>query len=190
MDSEKFTQLLGEIQSGRTAASDELLPLVYDELRSLARGIMGRQAAAHTLQPTALANEACIRLLGSSTLSWESRAHFFAVAAVAMRQILANHARAKHADKRSAPGHRVTLAGIAHQQDDVDLLALDDALVRLAALDPRQARFIELRFFGGLTVAESAHVLAISVPTAEREWRAARAFLQSELGPRQAESGS
>lgn len=184
MTGERLTLLLQQVQSGQSLATEELLPLVYEELRNLARGMMQGQSGGHTLQPTALVHEAYAKLLGSASLSVESRAHFFAIAALAMRQVLSNHARAKRAEKRSAAGNRVTLAEVASSgpvQRDVDVLGLDDALTKLASLDPRQAKLVELRFFGGLTMDETASLMGVSVPTLEREWRAAKAFLRAEL---------
>jgi RNA polymerase sigma-70 factor (ECF subfamily) len=175
MSTPQLTQLLQEVRTGKALASRDLLPLVYDELRGMARGMMSHREQSHTLQPTALVNEACAKLLGSAELSIESRAHFFAIAAMAMRQVLADHAKAKRAEKRTPQGKRVTLAGVpgesgvggvggvrgvAGAPGEVDMLALDDALTKLAGLDPRQARLIELRFFGGMTVAEAAVALA------------------------------
>ncbi len=150
---------------------------------------MRDQGSGHTLQPTALVNEACVRLLGPSDTSWQSRAHFFAIAAKAMRQVLANHARGKRAIKRRPPGERVTLSEVASDDSpiDADLLSLDEALTRLAALDERQSQLIELRFFGGMTIEEAAHVMEISTATAEREWRMARAWLGAELDDRGSE---
>lgn len=182
MGNADVTGLLAELGAGHPSAAERLLPLVYDELRGLARGMMRGGAAAGTLQPTALVNEACIRLLGVHDPGWNGRAHFFAVAATAMRQILASHARAKRASKRSAPGHRVTLSGTPGVERDVDLLALDDALSQLAALNPRHARLVELRFFGGLTMEEAAQLMGVSVSSAHRDWRAARAWLGARLG--------
>lgn len=186
MSNERLSQLLDGLKQGKPLVSTDLLPLVYDELRDLARGIMRGRGSSETLAPTALVNEACARLLGPSCLSWESRAHFFAVAAMAMQQVLSNHARSKRSQKNAA-GDRVTLSGLsagdlaADPGHQFDLLALDDALTKLAEFDPRKARLIELRFFGGLTMEECAHVLEVSVPTLEREWRATRAFLRTEL---------
>jgi RNA polymerase sigma factor (TIGR02999 family) len=147
---------------------------------------MRDQRSGHTLEPTALVHEACVRLLGQSEVSWQSRAHFFAVAAKAMRQVLANHARGKKAAKRRPPGERVTLGEAASDDSgvDVDLLALDGALTELAAMDDRQSQLIELRFFGGMTIEEAAHVMGISTATAEREWRMARAWLSARLDDR------
>ena len=145
---------------------------------------MRGQRGSHTLQPTALVNEACVKLLGGTELSWQNRTHFFAVAAMAMRQVLANHARGRRAAKRAAGGDRVTLSDVAGARGSeigVDALALDDALAKLAAVDPRQARLVELRYFAGMTMEESAFVLDVSVRTVERDWVVARAFLKSEL---------
>jgi RNA polymerase sigma factor (TIGR02999 family) len=177
------TKILGRIADGHGSAARDLLPLVYDELRRLASSYMRRQAAAHTLQSTALVHEAFIRLVGQSNTRWESRAHFFAVAATAMRQILANHARGKRAEKRGGKRMRVTLSEAIDPAagPDVDLLALHDALEKLAALDEQQSRVVELRFFTGMTGEEVAHVLGISQATVKREWRAARAWLNAEL---------
>jgi RNA polymerase sigma-70 factor, ECF subfamily len=185
MTSERLTLLLHQVRTGQCLATEELLPLVYEELRQLARGMMQGQSGGHTLQPTALVHEAYAKLLGSAVLSVESRAHFFALAALAMRQVLANHARAKRAEKRSVEGGRITLAEVAAaggEQREVDVLGLDDALTKLASLDTRQAKLVELRFFGGLTMEETAGLMNVSVPTLEREWRAAKAFLRAELG--------
>jgi RNA polymerase sigma factor (TIGR02999 family) len=184
MSSDELTILLGELRQGRGVASSDLLPRVYGELREVAQGMMRGQRGSHTLQPTALVNEACVKLLGGTELSWQNRAHFFAVAAMAMRQVLANHARARRAAKRAAEGDRVTLSDVAGGRSSeigVDALALDDALAKLAAVDPRQARLVELRYFAGMTMEESAFVLDVSVRTVERDWVVARAFLKSEL---------
>ena len=179
------TSLLVEWKSGNEDAKELLIPLLYDELHRMAERYLRNESGARTLQPTALVHEAYAKLLGSAVLSVESRAHFFALAAMAMRQVLANHARAKRAEKRSAAGDRVTLAEVAAaggEQREVDVLGLDDALTKLATLDARQAKLVELRFFGGLTMEETAGLMGVSVPTLEREWRAAKAFLRAELG--------
>lgn len=162
--------------------------MVYDELRMLASSFFKRQQAGHTLQPTALVHEAYAKLVisgpeMSGESKWTSRAHFFAVAAKAMRQILANHARERRAAKRGGDWHRVTLseALTPSGQRDLDLVALDEALEDLAALDERQARIVELRFFAEMTIEEISHVLGVSVSTVEREWRMARAWLSGRL---------
>lgn len=180
---ERVTQILGRIADGHGSAARELLPLVYDELRRLASSYMRREAAGHTLQSTALVHEAYVRLVGQTETRWESRAHFFAVAAMAMRQILANHARARRATKRGGKRMRVTLSEAINPGGgpDIELLALHDAMEKLAALDERQGRIVELRFFAGMTGEEIAHVLGISPATIKREWRAARAWLNAEL---------
>jgi RNA polymerase sigma-70 factor, ECF subfamily len=190
MPARDVTVALQRLADGHPSAADDLLPLVYDELRGLARSMLGKRAGSHTLQPTALVHEAAARLLVKDSPQWASRAHFFAVAAIAMRQILCNHARGKRALKRAAPGQRVTLADAAAPTDPsraIDVLELDEALGRLDAMDPRQARLVELRFFGGMTSDEAAHVMGISTATAEREWRAARAWLSGELRSGEAE---
>jgi len=179
------TEILARVREGR-ASVDELLPLVYDELRRLARRQVARRGATPTLQPTALVHEAYLKLVGSEGAAWENRAHFFAVAALAMRQVLANHARDRAAEKRGGERERVTLDEglLAGPGADMDLAALDQALQRLEALDDRQAHIVTLRYFSGMTVEEVAHVLSISTKTVQREWRAARAWLAAALqGP-------
>jgi RNA polymerase sigma factor (TIGR02999 family) len=180
---QQVTQILGRIAEGHGSAARDLLPLVYDELRRLAASYMRRQPAGHTLQATALVHEAYMRLVGQTEVRWESRAHFFAVAATAMRQILANHARAKGAVKRGGKRMLVTLSEAVDPATgpEIDLLVLHDALEKLTALDEQQSRVVELRFFGGMTGEEIASVLDISPATVKREWRAARAWLNAEL---------
>jgi len=181
----EITRILGEMQRGDPNATDRLLPLVYDELRALAASYFVRQSAGHTLQPTALVHEAYLRLAGNESIEWQSRAHFMAVAARAMRQILINHARDKAAAKRGGDRQRVTLEqAVTPRIDDgreIDLLALDMALQNLARLSERQARIVELRFFGGLTIDETAHVLGVGTTTVEDDWRLARAWLARQL---------
>ena len=183
-----ITILLEQAGQGRASAADHLLPLVYDELRALANSFFRRQRTDHTLQPTALVHEAYAKLVGScggatGQALWASRAHFFAVAAKAMRQILANHARDRRAAKRSGQWHRVTLSeGVTPSgHRDLDLVALDEALEQLAHLDERQAHVVELRFFAEMNVKEIAHVLGVSISTVERDWRMARAWLSARL---------
>ena len=165
------------------AALAELMPLVYDELRRLARGYLGRERRAFTLQPTALVNEACLRLLKDRKQDWRTRAQVIGIAAMSMRQILIEAARARAAQKRGGELARVTLDEglVADESRTVDVLAVDDALHRLAAIDPEQARLVELRFFGGLTIEESAAALGISPATVKRHWAVARAWLQREI---------
>lgn len=183
MSDHEVTKALERLVEGHASAVDQLLPMVYEELRQLARNYMRNQPESHTLQPTALANEACVRLLGPGVIPPKNRAHFFAIAATAMRQVLANHARDKNADKRKAGGRRMTLSGLPTPDSsaEIDLIDLDEALTRLAALDERQSRLVELRFFSGMTIPDAAHALEISTATAEREWRMARAWLSAEL---------
>ena len=168
-------------QDGEALA--ELMPLVYDELRRLARGYLGRERRAFTLQPTALVNEAYLRLLKDRKQDWRTRAQVIGIAAMSMRQILIEAARARHAQKRGGEFARVTLDEglVADEARTVDVLAVDDALHKLAAIDAQQARLVELRFFGGLTVEESAAALGVSPATVKRHWAVARAWLQREI---------
>ncbi len=177
-----MTRLLHELQNGRDGAADELVPLVYDELHRLAVHFMRRERDDHTLQPTALVHDAYLRLVDQRDASWQNRAHFYGIAARAMRRILVDHARRRHAGKRDG-GRRVTLDAslVADPERSLELLALDDALTRLAELDARQARVVELRFFSGLSVEQTAETLGISRATANRDWTFARAFLQREM---------
>ena len=177
------TQILNAISTGDTTAAERLLPLVYEELRALAGSRFRGQPSDHTLQPTALVHEAFLRLIDQNSVQWQSRAHFVAVAATAMRQILADHARRKRTDKRGGGMARVGLDGVGDGAGgELDILALDDALTRLAALDPRRHRVVELRYFGGLSVEEVAALLSVSVSTVESDWRSARAWLSVQLG--------
>ena len=165
------------------AALAELMPLVYDELRRLARGYLGRERRGVTLQPTALVNEAYVRLLKDRKQDWRTRAQVIGIAAVAMRQILIEAARARAAQKRGGDVDRVTLDEglVAGEERSVDVLAVDAALDKLAAFDAEQARLVELRFFGGLTIEESAAALGVSPATVKRHWAVARAWLQREI---------
>ena len=181
---EDITQLLGRLSAGDEKAGEELFPVIYDQLHGLAKRYMRRERSDHTLQPTALVHEAFIKLTGSRSTSWESRAHFFAVAAKAMRQILANHAESKKAAKRGGGQHRVTLSGLATPPGvdaEIDLKNLEAALVKLSELSPRQARIVEMRFLANLNEEEIAHVIGVSTRTIQREWRMAQAFLECEL---------
>jgi len=179
----KITQLLIEWNNGRNGALQDLLPLVYGELRRLAAQRLRRERPDHTLQPTALVHEAYIRLVDQRRVRWQNRAHFYGVAAHVMRRILVDRARARKADKRGKGWERVTLVGekTPSGSRDVDVLALDEALQRLAALDPQQERIVELRYFGGLTLDETAEVIGISTATVKREWAIAKAWLRAEL---------
>lgn len=177
------TRLLMDWSKGDAAAGDQLMPLVYDELRRMARRYMRAEDAAHTLQPTALVHDAYLRLIDQSRVQWQNRAHFFGVAAQIIRRILVDHARSRNRLKRGGPALKVTLNEdvIAAEQVDVDLVGLDDALERLAAMDARQSRIVELRFFGGLSIEETAEILNISPATVKREWTMARAWLHREI---------
>ena len=181
----EITRILGELEHGDGSAADRLFPLVYDQLRALAAHYFARQGSQHTLQPTALVHEAYLKIVGGESVEWQGRAHFMAVSAKAMRQILMNHARDKAAAKRGGGWQRMTLdeavtppAGNARE---LDLIAVDDALNKLARLSDRQARVVELRFFGGLTIAEAAHVMSVGTTTVEDDWHLARAWLGREL---------
>jgi RNA polymerase sigma factor (TIGR02999 family) len=177
------TSLLIAWSGGEEAAAAPLMDAVYGELRQLARGYLLRERHDHSLAATALVHEAYVKLVDQRRVRWQNRAHFFAVASHVMRRLLVDHARAHAAAKRGA-GLTVSLDGIdpAAPGEDPDVIALDDALAKLARLDPRQARLVELRFFGGLTVDEAAVVLEVAAITAKRDWAMARTWLYRELG--------
>ena len=181
--SERVSKLLLNWGQGDQGAREALIPLVYDELRRLARRYLRRERPDHTLQSAALVNEAYLRLIRQDQPQWQNRAHFFGVAAQLMRHILVDHARNRAAAKRGAGAPRLTLdPDVALPQTrDVDLVALDDALNQLAILDPQQSRLVELRFFGGLSIEETSVVLSVSPATVKREWATARAWLQREM---------
>jgi len=179
----RVTELLLTWRQGDQDAREQLIPLVYGELRRVARRYLRQERPDHTLQSGALVHEVYLRLLGQKTPQWESRAHFFAVAAQLMRHILVDHARSRNAAKRGAGVPRLALDErmAPPQSRNLDLLALDDALNRLSELDPQQSKLIEVRFFGGLSIEETAVVLNISPATVKREWTTARAWLQREM---------
>jgi RNA polymerase sigma factor (TIGR02999 family) len=181
--SSEITQWLVASKEGDTVALEQLLPLVYDELYRQALGFFSRERAGHTLQPTALVNDVYLRLAGQHNVSWQNRAQFFAVAAQMMRRILVSHARARHAAKRGGGEQRITLAeGVAAAPErDVNLLALDEALKKLEAIDSEKSRMVELRFFSGLTVEETAQVMSVSPRTIDRQWQTAKAWLYREI---------
>ena len=181
--SDSITQLLARLNEGDKTALEHLMPLVYDELHRLAARYLRKERRQHTLQPTALVNELYLKISDQERTNWRNRAQFFGVAAELMRRILVDHARAHCTYKRGGDRFCVSLAkiGAFGAQPDVDLLALHEVLNRLAKLDPNQARIVELRFFGGLTIEETAEVMEISHATVEREWRTAKAFLKREL---------
>ena len=180
---ENVTRLLLELSHGNQAVKEELLTLVYDELRKLASGYMRRERIDHTLQPTALVHEAYLKLIDQRSVSWQNRAHFFGIAAQIMRRILVDHARVRNAEKRGHEYERLQLDENIDKAVELgaELIALDDALGELAKVDPQNARLVELRYFGGLTFEEAAEVLGVSPDAAKRQWRAARAFLYGEL---------
>ena len=180
-----ITSLLARAQGGDRAATDELFPLVYDELRRLADRFLSAESRAVTLQPTALVNEAYLRLAGPQDAGWESRAHFFGAAARAVRRILTDHARARRRSKRgggAAPVSVDAATSVSADGVDLDVIALDEALERLSTLDARKAEVVHLRFFAGLSVEETAAALGLSESTVAREWAFARIWLHREIG--------
>jgi RNA polymerase sigma-70 factor, ECF subfamily len=180
---QRLTQLLVAWSDGDQKALDELFPLVYDELRQLARRQMRRERRGHTLRTTALVNDAYLRLVDQREVRWQNRAHFFAIAAQMMRRILVDHARAKRYEKRGGGAAHVPLeeAAVLAQGKEAEIIALDEALVALGEIDPRRARVVELRYFGGLSNEEIAEVLKVSPNTVTRDWNMARAWLYQEL---------
>ncbi len=181
--SDEASEVLAAVAEGDRSRLPRLAELVYDDLRRLARRYMRQERVGHTLQPTALVHEAFVKLVDQSRVDWRGRSHFFAVGAQAMRRILVNHAKHKGRVKRGGRQHKVPLddAMVVSLESDDDVLAVDEALTKLAAVDQQQAQIVELRFFGGLSVAEVAEVLGLSKRTVEREWTACRAWLRREL---------
>ncbi len=181
MGASDVTLLLRRVNSGERRAWDELIQIVYAELRRMARSHMRREASGHTLQPTALVNEACLRLMDGN--DWENRRHFFGAAAEAMRRVLVDHARRRGAEKRGAGLQRVTLTNLDLETPDadVDVLALEDALAKLEKESPRLAQLVMLRFFAGLSNEEAAEALGMSLATIKRDWSFARAWLLERL---------
>ena len=188
MQNNELTQLLDAWSGGDEGALEKVLPLVVDDLRRMARAQLARENPGHTLEPTGLVNELYLRLADKRSVHWRSRAQFFATMSQIMRRILVDHARRRKAVKKGGKAVRVTfdralgVPGSGPGTDGVDLLALDEALDRLTALDPRQGRIVELRYFGGLTLEETAETLEVSTMTVKREWRTARLFLLRALG--------
>jgi RNA polymerase sigma factor (TIGR02999 family) len=182
-DSPDISALLEAWGRGDLAARDQLMPVVYEELRRRAKAYLRRERIEHTLQPTALVHETYLRLARQDRMVWRNRAQFYGVAAQMMRRILVDHARARKMAKRSGQWARISLAGVAvaHHAPDVDVLDLHAALEELAAFDKRKSQVAELRFFGGLSLEETGEVLQVSIATVEREWQAARAWLYSRL---------
>ncbi len=181
--SHQVTKLLKDWGAGDESVPDKLMPLVYDELRRLAHQYMRREKPGHTLQTSALVNEAYVRLVDQSKIQWESRAHFFGIAARLMRQILVDQARRRNFAKRGGGAIRVSLneATNVAQEQSASVMALDDALNRLEKIDPRKSRIVELRFFGGMSIEETAEALKVSPGTVMRDWTFARAWLQKEM---------
>lgn len=185
MTEKPITQLLHEVRAGGESAMNELLPLVYDELRRLARSYMRRERSSHTLQPTALVHEAYMRLMGQGEIDFQNRAHFFGVSARLMREILVEYARAKNRLKRGGENQTQIELDAAISLDirkEIDTVAVDDALSRLEALDERQAKIVEMKFFAGMTIEEIGEVLDISPATVKREWTSAKLLLSRMLG--------
>ncbi len=180
---ETVTQMLLDWSSGDREALEKLTPLVYDELRRLARHYLRREREGHTLQSTALVHEVFLRLFDQEKVNWKDRAHFYGVCAKLMRRVLVDYARQRRYAKRQGEAHKVSLdqAAMVSAGRAAELMAVDDALVGLEGLDPRKSRIVELRFFGGLTIEETAQVLNASHATIEREWNAARAWLYHEI---------
>ena len=181
---EEITRLLIDWGKGDQAALERLMPLVYSELRRLAGNYLRRERAEHTLQPTALVNEAYLKLVDQRNARWQNRAHFFGIAAQLMRRILVDHARQRQAEKRGGVDQQrlsITSAEALVKQPEIDLLALNEALDELGQMDPQQSRIVELKFFGGLSIEETAEVLSISHATVERDWKLARAWLRRQL---------
>ncbi len=179
----QITQLLQMWSGGDERAIDQLIPLVYDELHRMARRYMSNENPGHTLQATALVNEAYLRLVDSAQANWQSRTHFFAVCAQVMRRILVDWARSRHAQKRGSDQIVLTLdeAIAVPAKTGTDLVAIDDALKTLALQDPRKSQIVELRFFGGLTIPETAAVVKVSEETVNRDWKLAKSWLRREL---------
>jgi len=177
------TELLVRWRDGDREALDTLMPLVYAELRRLAQHYLRRERSDHTLQSTALVHEAYLRLAGQNPPQWQNRAHFFGIAANIMRQILVEHARAQNAAKRGGGACKITLDAAldSQQKANVDVISLDGALDRLSELDPQQSRIVELRFFAGLTIEDTAEVIGVSPATVKRDWTSARAWLHREI---------
>jgi RNA polymerase sigma factor (TIGR02999 family) len=178
------TLLLAQLRQGNPEAANQLIPLIYAELRRMAGAYMKNERPGHTLQATALVHEAYMRLVGEQQPPWQNRAHFFAIAANTMRRVLLDHARVRHAGKRGGTRARkveIDANLLISEEKLEDIIALDEALERLAGIDARQSRLVELRFFGGLDLEETAEVMGLSVATIKREWRSARAWLYQDL---------
>jgi RNA polymerase sigma factor (TIGR02999 family) len=181
---QEITQMLLELTDGNEEVVNQILPHIYDELRRLASSYLRRERSNHTLQPTALVHEAYMKLIDQTRVKWQNRAHFFGIAAQVMRRILMDHARKHTAEKRGGDAEVLPIEEeilIVSHDKSAELIALDDALQQLAEMDERKAKIVELRYFGGLSIEETAEVIGVSVPTVNREWRMAKAWLYSEL---------
>ena len=183
MSTQGVTEMLIKLSEGKRGVVDELLPIIYDELKRIAANYLRRERPDHTLQPTALVNEAYMKMIDITQVSWQNKAHFLGVAANQMRRILVDHARQHNAQKRGGEFHILTLNEEIDASDEQrsDLIALDDALTELSRMDETKARIVELRYFGGLTMEEVAEVLDVSVITVKRHWKMAKAWLYGEL---------
>ena len=182
--SHQITLLLIDWSKGDEYALEQLMPLVYDELRRMARNYMRRQPSGHTFQTTELIHEAYLKIAGGEEKKWQNRAHFFGIAAQVMRRILMDHARKHQADKRGGEFEKLPIEEeilIVSQDKSSELIALDDALEELAKIDPDKAKIVELRYFGGLSIEETAEVMGVSVPTINRHWKMAKAWLYSQV---------
>jgi len=182
-ESNEVTQLLVAWGDGDRSAFDKLMPLVYDELHRLARRYMARERPEHTLQASVLVNEAYVRLIDQRNMRWQNRAQFFGIAATLMRRILVSYARSRHYSKRGGNARRISLdeALIVSEERSLEVVALDDALTALAVMDARKSQIVELRFFGGLSIEETAEVLGVSPGTVMRDWTLAKAWLRREI---------
>jgi len=178
-----IAKVLTAIAAGQQDAAEQLMPLVYDELHQVAERLLRHESSGHTLQPTALVNEVYLRLIGQTNVDWQGKTHFFAISAKIMRRILVDHARRKKSLKRGGRYHRIALSDdlCVSKSNDEDVLAIEEALAKLEKLDPRQAKIVELRFYGGLGVQEVAEVLDVSKRTVESDWTMVRAWLRREL---------
>jgi RNA polymerase sigma factor (TIGR02999 family) len=182
----ELTQMLIQLSEGKAQVVDDILPLIYDELRSLASNYLRRERSDHTLQPTALVHEAYIKLIDQTQVKWQNRAHFFGIAANIMRRILVDYARKHGANKRGGDAEKLPLEEeilIVSDGKSAELLALDEALENLSKVDPQKSKIVELRYFGGLSVEETAEVLGVSEITVKRHWRMAKAWLYGQLAP-------
>jgi len=179
-----ITQMLIELTDGNQEVVNQILPHIYDELKRLASSYLRRERPDHTLQPTALVHEAYMKLIDQKRVQWQNRAHFFGIAAQVMRRILMDHARKHQADKRGGDAEKLPIEEVilvVSHEKSAELIALDDALKELAKMDEQKARIVELRYFGGLSIEETAEVMGVSVPTINRQWRVAKAWLYSQI---------